>query len=633
MPRVFDLIKPLDNRDTYPITDVFFQKGGLREVANSLEMFAISQERRKKGMIVFTIDTGEFYSLTSDTLLNDSWEKIDFSKNVLGSVTTPELKIKTSLNSVSEITGENLSLNVENTSILRIKEGNSLVSLTDQTAEDGKLLFLQNLTDHDVIIKNNYLNNLNTDDDIFCILTGTNLDLILLKNSSVLMQFSQEDMMWRVIGGVALNPTFLSLLDTPDEYPVLQENNNMFLSLNTNQNSEDKVIFNNPFPINLNQNGSLSIKNINGLRIRKFDSLTGEILFAKFEPTFTITMQEFFNFDNKINKINSVNVTNDSFVEDTNVNVIDKIEYYINEEKDVLIPLVTDPLTPTQANNSFSWQSTFLFDTIADENDNFVLSPNNFTMKITLKDNNNKSYEIFKKVSYRSPSFSFIVPNKTSDFRNKINSCLINLNYNNVSDIINNSSIMSITSNIPGDPQFDNLIDGMTTYQANNLNLSSLNAMRTNTLTDSGVYEFTIVCRYKRPVDIEASENFFDIEIKSNLNFSFTYPIFTGTTDISTIAINQINIQNFENSGNQMFPRNYSKNVGSSNGIWWICVRKNYINGRTPVITLTSEGFTLPTTIIYTNETEIIYSGGSETYVCYGIILQKNINYLINVSL
>ena len=82
-----------------------------------------------------------------------------------------------------------------------------------------------------------------------------------------------------------------------------------------------------------------------------------------------------------------------------------------------------------------------------------------------------------------------------------------------------------------------------------------------------------------------------------------------------------------------MFPRNYNKNVGSSNGIWWICVRKNYINGRTPVITLTSEGFTLPTTIIYTNETEIIYSGGSETYVCYGIILQKNINYLINVSL
>ena len=161
MPRVFDLIKPLDSRDTYAITDVVFQKGGLREVENIQAMYTISTERRTKGMIAFVIETGEFYTLGND-LTNDSWQKIDFSESVNNDIAITELNIKEDANSFSNLSGENLSIPVTDTSVLKIRNGISISSLIDQNQKDGKILFLQNISNNNITIKNNYFNNSNS---------------------------------------------------------------------------------------------------------------------------------------------------------------------------------------------------------------------------------------------------------------------------------------------------------------------------------------------------------------------------------------------------------------------------------------------------------------------------------------
>ena len=317
MPRVFDLIQPLDTRDTYPITDVIFQKGGLREVETVDAMHAISMARRRKGMIVFINSSAEFYSLTADNLENTSWQKIDFANNIENNITIKEMVIKQNENSVSNQEGEDLSINIDNLSILKLKNGTSIATLSDINHQDGKILFIQNLTNNSITIKNNFQNGNAT---IFPFLTGTDRDAILLKNSSIITQFSLDDMAWRIIGDVSTNPNFLDLLDTPNEYPQPEINNTVFLTVNPNQQSDDKVIFNNPIPVVSNVDQNLVIKNINGLRIRRFDSITGEIVFAKFEPTIAMTMSSPINFDDSIDTIDNVSVINDNFIEDMKVN-------------------------------------------------------------------------------------------------------------------------------------------------------------------------------------------------------------------------------------------------------------------------------------------------------------------------
>ena len=630
MPRVFDLIQPLDTRDTYPITDVIFQKGGLREVETVDAMHAISMARRRKGMIVFINSSAEFYSLTADNLENTSWQKIDFANNIENNITIKEMVIKQNENSVSNQEGEDLSINIDNLSILKLKNGTSIATLSDINHQDGKILFIQNLTNNSITIKNNFQNGNAT---IFPFLTGTNRDAILLKNSSIITQFSLDDMAWRIIGDVSTNPNFLDLLDTPNEYPQPEINNTVFLTVNPNQQSDDKVIFNNPIPVVSNVDQNLVIKNINGLRIRRFDSITGEIVFAKFEPTITMTMSSPINFDDSIDTIDNVSVINDNFIEDMKVNSITSLNYYKNNDENNLIEIIPNESLPTVADNNYSWTKNLTFNTITDLNTVFGLSPNNFTFVVTLVDNLNKIYEIKKTVVYTIPSFSFTIGSKTSDFRNKIISCVLTLNYGNVTNKNSNSSITSVTSNTPDNPTFNNFTDGMTTYTANGLNINAESVTKTNTLTDTKSFSFLTTCKYTRPMDIDADQNYHQITNNANLMVTFTYPIFSGTTLISKTSLIESEVIAFANEGNNLFPRSFTYAVGNDNVHWWFCVRKRYINSRTPIVTLTSGGFTLPTSIINSNEVDITTDGASETYVCYCILLQANNTYTVNISI
>lgn len=68
---------PTSNEDTFAVTDELYHRGGYRSVANSVERLAISQERRRVGMLVKEISTGFFYTL-SNGILNDNWVQETF---------------------------------------------------------------------------------------------------------------------------------------------------------------------------------------------------------------------------------------------------------------------------------------------------------------------------------------------------------------------------------------------------------------------------------------------------------------------------------------------------------------------------------------------------------------------------
>lgn len=908
MPRVFDLIKPLDNRDTYAITDVIFQKGGLREVETISAMNLISTERRRAGMIVFITQTAEFYSLTGGDLTNDSWVKIDFANNLENSLNIKEIITSENTNSISETAGNNLGIEVTNTSILKLKDGNSLVSLKDTNHEDGKLLFLQNLSENVITIKDNYFQTLNesfetfndqitmkkvaftenkyvivansgtetsriiystdmntwiyaqnipnnnfqdvifggyyfvavastgtnrllvsedgeswqqinveenswqsvaygnnkyvavsddgtyrvmyssngttwtnvtvennswksvayganlfvavsidgdnrimyssdaiswtniesptqneffkikflnnkfyaisednvivSDDGIdwevlvlpfdsdnikdiyfydyflfiknnsinytnnfeiwksfsftntntvydtifynnnyylicnsrilrirldiaidnqYPILTGNNINLPLFTNSSVLLQFSEIENLWRVIGSLSRDLSILNLNDTPDSYPTVIPNNNLFLSLNPNQNSNDKIIFNNPFPITTDQNQNLVIRSINGFRIRRFDNTTGEIVFARFEPSFTVTMSTPINFDDPISMM-IVGVTNDSFLENNRVVSVTDISYYKDNDTNNITELTTNESIPTPNNINFTWSTTFTFNALSDINNAFGVSPTTFNFLIAFIDNSSNNFSTTKAIVYRTPTFSFTISSVIQDFRTTITSCNLLLNYGNVTDKNTNSQITSITSNVPNNPTYTGFTNGMTSYTATGIVITETNITKTNNLTDSGTFSFTTICKYTRPLSIDANQNFVNITANANLSVTFTYPIFVGATSTTVTSLSASDIDNLTDMGSISLPRSFNYTVGSSNVNWWFCLRKRYVNNRTPSVTLTSGG-TMTTSIIASSEVSLITPNGSEAYICYAVLLQANYVYTINISI
>jgi len=909
MPKVFDLIRPLDERDTYAITDVIYQKGGLREVENIQERDAITTERRSQGMIAFISSTAEFYALNGKDLTNNSWEKIDFSKNLQNALNIKELSLQENSFSRSDKKGENLSISVTNSSILKIKEGNSVSSLMDENKTDGKLLFVQNIAAQEIKIKNNYFQSLRKDNvvledeinlkeiikinnkyfiignnsketsdiivsetlntfeylnkektdviqsgvygnskivllnnnadkriiysedegetwnyvtveenewqkiifakdtfvaiskngvnrimysmnaidwnyiavepnewqdivygkdtfvaiskdgenrimysmnaidwsyialptenfyhkikflnnnfylisdldvlisedgviwnifdlpfstfglkdiayngyysffknstvyytfnfekwhefnfineknlnNVYCIeglyyllldskiislrlevlnndysiLTGLNRDTPLMSGASMLLQFSSFDMAWRVIGSLSVDPTFLQLLDTPDQYPQVEKNNNMFLLINPDQTKQDKIIFENPFPVINNKNNDLVIKNINGLRIRKFDNETGEIIFAKFEPNLSLTLNKLINFDDEIKTV-TVNVTNDSFVEDVKVNKIISLKYYKNDNYTESFEINTIPVLPSQEHSSHSWNEILNFNTISDINPFFKDLKTPFVLEVILKDTENKEYIIKNTVSQTSPDFNFNIENKISDFRDEITECDLKLTYTNISNKNLNSQITSITSNSFNSPIYKNLTKGINSYLFDFLSINADHVIKTDNLNDNGNFVFTTVCRFTRPQTIDSNQNYFEITKTSNLNVTFAYPIFIGITDTFKTSLTKSDILNlFSNEGNSTLPRKFNYSSENTNTHWWFCVRKRYVNNKKIGFILTSSGFTLSTNVIHNNEVEIPnFNGTNETYVCYCIILQANTSYSINV--
>lgn len=64
---VVDKIVPFDTDDTYPTHDDEYGAGGLKtNVANALARVAIPTARRKAGMLVYQVDTEDYYKLEND---------------------------------------------------------------------------------------------------------------------------------------------------------------------------------------------------------------------------------------------------------------------------------------------------------------------------------------------------------------------------------------------------------------------------------------------------------------------------------------------------------------------------------------------------------------------------------------
>ncbi len=66
-------ISPTDTSDTFATHDSILGRGGLRELSNLEERDAITDDRRKIGMVVYVLDEQKYYMLDGD-LTNLSWK-------------------------------------------------------------------------------------------------------------------------------------------------------------------------------------------------------------------------------------------------------------------------------------------------------------------------------------------------------------------------------------------------------------------------------------------------------------------------------------------------------------------------------------------------------------------------------
>lgn len=71
--RVTGLLEPSSPLDTYAVTTEEYNRGGYRSVADENSRLAISEERRKVGMLVKEISTGLYYTLESG-ITNSHWK-------------------------------------------------------------------------------------------------------------------------------------------------------------------------------------------------------------------------------------------------------------------------------------------------------------------------------------------------------------------------------------------------------------------------------------------------------------------------------------------------------------------------------------------------------------------------------
>lgn len=66
-------IAPADTLDTYALQDEVFNRGGFRTVADTTERDAITADRRKLGMLVYSIADNSYYTLLTG-LTNSDWQ-------------------------------------------------------------------------------------------------------------------------------------------------------------------------------------------------------------------------------------------------------------------------------------------------------------------------------------------------------------------------------------------------------------------------------------------------------------------------------------------------------------------------------------------------------------------------------
>lgn len=73
---------PSDDADTYPVIDPIYGIGGWREVADNTARDAVTTDRRREGMLVYTQDTDKFWYL-KDGITNSDW--VEFTGGSTGS--------------------------------------------------------------------------------------------------------------------------------------------------------------------------------------------------------------------------------------------------------------------------------------------------------------------------------------------------------------------------------------------------------------------------------------------------------------------------------------------------------------------------------------------------------------------
>ena len=180
MPGIFDLLTPVNANDGYAITDPTFQIGGFREVQSVSDRDAISLERRRTGMFVYVLNEDKIYTLKGG-IDNFSW--IESLSNISPSLVS---NINTDIGTLNALDS---GLN----SILKLKNANSVNGICPR--RDGDLLFIYNISNNDMLVKNQCSQ---TDEDKR-IITSLNSDLILKSFSVILVSYDISIEKWKVL--------------------------------------------------------------------------------------------------------------------------------------------------------------------------------------------------------------------------------------------------------------------------------------------------------------------------------------------------------------------------------------------------------------------------------------------------
>ncbi len=93
--RLTGFVAPTDSTDTYPVIDPIWGIDGLRSVADAATRNAIPAPRRRAGMIVFTQDTSEYWTLLPSPWAFNSTDWSLFSSG--GVVVVPTVAIGTNI--------------------------------------------------------------------------------------------------------------------------------------------------------------------------------------------------------------------------------------------------------------------------------------------------------------------------------------------------------------------------------------------------------------------------------------------------------------------------------------------------------------------------------------------------------
>jgi hypothetical protein len=196
MPGIFGLLTPVDIRDTYPINDPKYQIGGFRDVETITDRNNISDERRRAGMFCYVKNENILYIL-GDGLTNSDWVVFDVSGSIPGSVTFEEIKINSD-NAIINSSGTLNDVDVNNFSIIKFMNAVTVSGFYANISDNGKLLFVHNLNDETLIIKNDSSDSLEGNR----IYTGINNDINILPNASMLFQYISSDLHWRTVGAI-----------------------------------------------------------------------------------------------------------------------------------------------------------------------------------------------------------------------------------------------------------------------------------------------------------------------------------------------------------------------------------------------------------------------------------------------